>query len=1106
MNRICFFLIPCILLAITGRAQPNQSLQIQSQPNTTDLESGSNIYNVNLTNGALNVSVPIHGYQSKNFKLSNQVKLSFDGSGMKVNDVASQVGLNWHLDVGGEITREINGIPDEAATIGFANSSPLPTSPSIANLQDIAKSFLDGQLDVYTFRAGQYSGKFVIGKDGSVKTLPVSNIRILKRSPTNQPLGSSFLDSVRSHTFTIIVPDGTVYDYELYNCIKMDYFLRQFNYDQQKKYASTKWYLTKITAPVTTNKQINFQYQLTTSTLFIDPLVNLFQYTPINVYPGNKNFCDKCDRYPNCDDTYLTTVSNFHREYVPLGITYPNGDKIEFVYEKYRPDQNDKTLDKINITNNFSNKKKTFVLEHHKTNRSIGGIMEGPMVKKGSSAYDQYMMNIGMDYYNNAHKNSILLTSIFEIDEATNAKLPGYIFNYEPGTLPPIGSKGSIDLWGYYCGTGNITNGPEIGAFDFNNRMPDFWKAQIKSLKSITLPTGGEVQFDYELNTVGNDYQYPVNPSGLRVSKVKRRDGITNNIVQKTYKYTKENGTSSGFLFWYPVFEFAYDEGPGGGQFYTSPVRNCEGFQEEEWYWNWNSPYSWTHKYMFEAKSRTALNKTVASKSKNVEYKRVEVLSGTENNYIEKNVYEFTIANDFGYVPNNSTVFPFVPYNEFSYKTGLIKKLSQYSANNTLMSQKTYEYDYVDNANNNPNFNSLKVGVKVNGAANSSLSDFVAVPYMFHSGISFLKKTITTDYFAGNKSTTDEVEYEYDPVQLVPLKIKSRNEHNDLVEKRFKYPFQYNNSVPAVGMLNSYGINRFPLAIEDWNISKDVLLKAQANQYSAEIIDINNVTVRFHLSKQYILTPKDINTAQLWGAHNPGVLLNRPGEFIEDNHKTKYDISGNVIEEKSKGITKSYIYGNNNSQLIAEVYNAEASDIAYTSFENAQSQGGWTWGGPGIIQQNFKLTGNSSFFGINLPGGMIDKSGLNSGKTYIVSFWGKGALPPTIVKNGSTAIIPEIMETYQDWTLYKCRLEGATEIRITVRPGNYLDELRLYPENAMMATKCYEPLWNVPLSECGADNRFINYEYDQFGRFKLSRDMEGNIINVREYAPQEVQN
>jgi len=65
----------------------------------------------NLYNGTPNISVPVGTLKGR--QLEVPISVSYDASGIKVEQLATSVGLGWNLNVGGMVTRQVNGLPDD---------------------------------------------------------------------------------------------------------------------------------------------------------------------------------------------------------------------------------------------------------------------------------------------------------------------------------------------------------------------------------------------------------------------------------------------------------------------------------------------------------------------------------------------------------------------------------------------------------------------------------------------------------------------------------------------------------------------------------------------------------------------------------------------------------------------------------------------------------------------------------------------------------------------------------------------------------------------------------------------------------------------------------
>ena len=197
----------------------------------------------------------------------------------------------------------------------------------------------------------------------------------------------------------------------------------------------------------------------------------------------------------------------------------------------------------------------------------------------------------------------------------------------------------------------------------------------------------------------------------------------------------------------------------------------------------------------------------------------------------------------------------------------------------------------------------------------------------------------------------------------------------------------------------------------------------------------------------------------------------------------------------------TYLWNANRTLLLAETVNATSEQVNYTSFESAQSLGGWVPGNNYTLATvaGRSLTGAKALYQAPGSGGVNIESQLtiNAPATYQVSFWQKGN--GTITISGVTGSLNPI-KTVGDWKLYqtKVALNPGGKVTLTVPEGVYLDELRLHPAQAQMKTYTYRPLVGVT-SMNGVNNQTAYYEYDGLKRLRLVRDFEGNILKRYTY-------
>lgn len=146
-------------------------------------ESSSLIRNVNVPidkyTGAANIQVPLYMIETQD--ISIPVMLTYQSSGIKVQDVATWVGLGWNLSAGGRITRIVRHFPDE---MGYSD----PNNSHWNQIQDLGgwdrNNFesrlknMDTEPDVFFFEIPGRSGMFVVDASGNAHTIPYQKLKI----------------------------------------------------------------------------------------------------------------------------------------------------------------------------------------------------------------------------------------------------------------------------------------------------------------------------------------------------------------------------------------------------------------------------------------------------------------------------------------------------------------------------------------------------------------------------------------------------------------------------------------------------------------------------------------------------------------------------------------------------------------------------------------------------------------------------------------------------------------------------------------------------------------------------------------------------------------
>ncbi len=434
---------------------------------------------VSLATGIPNIGIPI--YTISEGPISVPISLSYHAGGIKVEEVASWVGLGWTLNAGGVITRITQGLPDDCSQ-GYIN-----TTYTVEVLRGIAhdaryNQFVemsvgnrDYEPDIFMFNFSGYSGRFFYDQttDKFIQA-PYSNIEIEENYGTS--------DRIESWVFT--TPDGFKYYFGksqdgtrsgveenpgLISYSRQENSMAFNNASNNIPDHTSSWYLMDIIAP--TGHQVNFNYRS-----IIGGVRQLNKTQESFIWP-------KCDA-----SAFSASFSDVFTDLVYVSsIEFSNG-KVEFIHDNVgRVDlTGDYALKKINIFEKNS-LWKSFNLYHDY-------FYSSPEISKWTSLGDA-----------NQRRYRLKLLAVEE-QTSTGEKKPPYILEYNPIQLPSRFSNAQ-DYWGYYNGKisntsllpeTRTTTGLYIGDVD---RTVDAELSQASILKKIIYPTGGSAEYYYESNT-----------------------------------------------------------------------------------------------------------------------------------------------------------------------------------------------------------------------------------------------------------------------------------------------------------------------------------------------------------------------------------------------------------------------------------------------------------------------------------------------------------------------------------------------------------------------------------------------------------------------------
>ncbi|MCG8311569.1 MAG: BACON domain-containing protein [Cytophagales bacterium] len=480
-------------------------------PNAASL-GNYGLYPVNKNLGKVAVNIPVYNLAVKDLKVP--ISLSYNTSGIRLNDLASWVGLGWTLNAGGAIIRNTKGLPDKSFAWNITDLRDADFNQNnFIYMLDAARSDDDTSPDQYVLNALGVSGSFYFDQNEGHKAVFEDASIAIKINPVSN-------DEIHA-----ILEDGTTLVFGKGSDNSNATELTDSNLGFYAMNFISTWYLTEI---ISRNKKdtISFRYKSRSMSFEYARAESEQSYIKYGIPPTLK-----------VNSGY--ELARMERKFLDK-IIFDNG------YIKF-----ESTLDREDLTGDYKlNAVKVYAVDDDAIETLVDEFhFEYDYFERSGGNYsDGYTTsaNFTLDQQKKSREKSLKLISIYR--SAPTGTVQKHLFFYN-GTALPERCTTAQDYWGYCnTNTGSLLQQTDVYTrhnYDFEyvqvgngNRASNEAKMKAGILEKIIYPTGGHTLFDYEANRTSAGTVV----GGLRIKAISNYDGkSTNPTGTKTFEYENAN-------------------------------------------------------------------------------------------------------------------------------------------------------------------------------------------------------------------------------------------------------------------------------------------------------------------------------------------------------------------------------------------------------------------------------------------------------------------------------------------------------------------------------------------------------------------------------------
>lgn len=1090
-------------------------------------------YPVDYSTGVPQINIPL--YSVKGSKLECPISISYHASGIKVDQESSFIGLGWILSAGGVVTRMVRGREDEG-TYGFLHlHDSVPVYNSIEDLSGagtvgnsvyLKETFAakDLEPDLFSVSANGLSAEFCMNNSGqfvSINHEPLSyhvdftqNLILIKDKLGNTYRFGKSLDGTPAYENTTITHDS----YNTATGLPEDPVSGGIQ-------LPSAWYLTEIIS-ADLSDTLFFKYQ---NSFYADyKTVNVTRYMPAGYYSVDHEGVSH-------DGTLISGVAtSMQNQKVPYKVLHKNGG-VEFTVVRDRLDliaNPSAPLDRARISGMNVYDSKGVLL------RKVVFDNLGYFNRTGTGSNLNFVVTIP-----EFRRKSLKLDGVRFYDR-NDSLLSETNFEYDMTPLPPRNTA-SQDFWGYYNGKPNSTLIPATFVqYDYSgspvyvgdNRKSDFNYMKAGSLKKIVYPTGGYTTYEFEPNYYLNSYQqqsqqlFSKQLKAYAINRLSTCDpdfllGVpVNNTVEFTISDTVNSSPGTLYVF------FSDYMVANGGVGMTVKVTDLNSSQV----FNFDHPPS----NMSQIKTASVPISIVQGRTYRIEA-RTNGVTGSYYSMCNSPFIEVGITYDHWKTVSTSSVVP-------EQAGGLrAKKITSYDGDGEILLEKTYEYS-----------NSLYTQMGVGRLITEPGKNFYRYPQLYATNIG-LKELIPHIWF------TSESQIELGMTHGCPIdydKVVERAVQSGSTDPNGKTEYIYSaitgDYEPKPGLKFPYNTIYYP-SWKEKKLLKTIVYKSENSQF-VPVKEIRNVYSEIPEDRIRTLKIIDFEPDIYHGyqGHQSYIFYdNNPDRFFYYNY---YVSRGRYLLHKDTVIDYSAVGGPLLSSKVTEYNtNYDISKETLTDSKMNQIENRYRYTAdlnystlvnkhmislP--VQQEQLINGkvrNGSILKYNSFGAITDRYSFSASSTVTpVSYNNVDAIPQMYEKRQSLTydttrkLVREVLDENGIKTVFIWSYHGQypiAEIRnadygtveavlgsaninnsINAELTNAAVAALLAPlrtderlKAALVTTYTFNPALGVTSITDPRGNTSY-YEYDDLGRLKLIRDLNGNVLKQYDYKYQQPSN